>query len=153
MPPKFPVTTVYPRSGLICLNWYDWNPAPFVLAVTTTLVGIDLFGLIRLKLCHRNFQLLRYIPGRDWSVWIDTIETSIPWMSKPNINAVGIDLSGLIRLKRVRVEDVYSRHRRDWSVLIDTIETKLFKSLSLSRIWPSGLICLDWYDWNNRSCL
>ena len=62
-------------SGLICLDWYDWNnnetdhtnPSLYI-------VGIDLFGLIRLKRSG-SFCLQTRDYSRDWSVWIDTIET------------------------------------------------------------------------------
>ena len=112
-------------SGLICLDWYDWNGSAH-LNPTTTLpqVGIDLFGLIRLK--HRKPRLgFHDFAGRDWSVWIDTIETKhsrfpVRWWFH-----VGVDLFGLIRLKHI------------------TDSTKITGDNG------SGLICLDWYDWNS----
>ena len=114
-------------SGLICLDWYDWNVTNWSTALT---IG----------------------PCRDWSVWIDTIETSPfkyfstfgllgsglicldwydwnPWMSSPNISAP--TASGLICL------DWY-----DWNDICDGSA----KSYSLR----SGLICLNWYDWNSN---
>ena len=66
-------------------------------------VGIDLPELIRLKLLKRISD--RIIPrGRDWSAWIDTIETHLTKSSK----------------------EPQSWSRRDWSAWIDTIETRLF---------------------------
>ena len=90
------------RSGLICLNWYDWNLRKASVCVLYAGVGIDLPELIRLKpdfsvprissrynvgidlpelirlklMVHHiiRFQLKL---GRDWSAWIDTIETDV----------------------------------------------------------------------------
>ena len=90
-------------------------------------VGIDLPELIRLK------RRLTYWPNNrscspDWSAWIDTIETFqfVQWIS-------------------------LTYHRRDWSAWIDTIETSLFCLLIFPVISWSGLICLNWYDWNASS--
>ena len=111
-------------SGLICLDWYDWNVGTPALAnCSISSVGIELFGLIRLKLLE-FLPILRFLTCRDWSVWIDTIETT-------------------------SVTDLPSRIRwgRDWSVWIDTIETQTVPDWVRHSQW-SGLICLDWYDWN-----
>ena len=63
---------------------------------------------------------------------------------------VGIDLPELIRLKRRNnvFLSVTPFPRRDWSAWIDTIETMSFKVNLFIHILPSGLICLNWYDWN-----
>ena len=87
-------------SGLICLNWYDWNTESFHRRKTDVLVGIDLPELIRLK---RKF--IRY-----------------HMFSCP---VVGIDLPELIRLKH----------------------NKFITRQQLNNAM-SGLICLNWYDWN-----
>ena len=211
-------------SGLICLDWYDWNTifAPFPLVwlfrrdwsvwidtIETQVlkqlifppvnVGIDLSELIRLKL--RNYflpnnhlmlvgivlsELIRLkqvkvfccyfwylFKGRDWSVWIDTIETFPDLCLNMLWCIVGIDLFGLIRLKLRHTHDKDSAFltesglicldwydwnqnfwpksgkflsRRDWSVWIDTIETPLVERFA-PFLQESGLICLDWYDW------
>ena len=62
--------------------------------------------------------------GRDWSVWIDTIETVPHKNAVIDAGNVGIDLSGLIRLKQFYLYGL------------------------LRTTFVSGLICLDWYDWN-----
>ena len=88
------------KSGLICLDWYDWNRATISSDSTNIIVGIDLFGLIRLKL-DKCIILPNWLNTcRDWSVWIDTIETLLLCLEF----------------------DVHTP-RRDWSVWIDTIET------------------------------
>ena len=87
-------------SGLICLNWYDWNNV-----ITITLLGSSL--------------------GRDWSAWIDTIET--------------VDCFVLIS---------HASYGRDWSAWIDTIETHS-AVVYIPTVNTSGLICLNWYDWNS----
>ena len=113
-------------SGLICMNWYDWNAGFF----------------------HESF--LRYT-SRDWSAWIDTIETILMICRKIGLNMsglicmnwydwnisssahfiitlfrVGIDLHELIRLKQLVfwADDRYFWWGRDWSAWIDTIETR-----------------------------
>ena len=91
--------TPLPSSGLICLNWYDWNIFHLYRFCMVTCVGIDLPELIRLKLSPRSISRV--------------------------INAsVGIDLPELIRLK---LHTYYLYH---------------------NLIVRSGLICLNWYDWN-----
>ena len=61
---------------------------------------------------------------RDCSVWIDTIETYF-----------------------LEIFHRWLKSRRDWSVWIDTIET--YSPLHFKgSAYSSGLICLDWYDWN-----
>ena len=138
-------------SGLICMNWYDWNMIQFcwVLNPNRT-VGIDLHELIRLKpvflaSCH-------YVNGcRDWSVWIDTIETTQHVaLTAAFHEPVGIDLPELIRLKQGYEPHIwgYDASCRDWSAWIDTIETST--TLPFNEEHPSsGLIYLNWYDWNN----
>ena len=141
-------------SGLICLDWYDWNNFSFlILKNAFFVVRIDLFGLIRLKQSEHSLDLgLQIMSGlicldwydwnvlthsrsfswvlycQDWSVWIDTIET-------------------------LRIPFVYRFHIlcQDWSVWIDTIETIMCSSLGYFFFNLSGLICLDWYDWNSSS--
>ena len=162
-------------SGLICLDWYDWNPqnlSPHVLSSTS---------------------------GRDWSVWIDTIETGLllpPWHRRHHVGIdlselirlklltfrqidscpmVGIDLFGLIRLKLLLVTGGHIIHLNVGINLSWLIRLKLVGSRNsyVSVIWvgidlswlirlkplpgtkvgvvtmsSSGLICLDWYDWN-----
>ena len=160
---------------MICLNWYDWN--------VNSLMNVS-----------------EEYKSRDWSAWIDTIETSLFWALllvclipvgidlpelirlKPLRNAhfqdfrlaVGIDLPELIRLKPFKLVIVLIRHlRRDWSAWIDTIETMLPRFANRDpdcrRDWSawidtietlvsddvfgwlisrSGLICMNWYDWN-----
>ena len=167
---------LFSKSGLICLDWYDWN-----------------------FLWVENFWYVK--TGRDWSVWIDTIETTagisdkssaclmsglicLDWydwnvwlflytLVAPSI--VGIDLFGLIRLKLFQGTNEFNFNismsglicldwydwnhiiccyyiwlhlGRDWSVWIDTIETSFKEILVLYFLEMSGLICLDWYDWN-----
>ena len=94
-------------SGLICLDWYDWNPwsIPFWW-IGDYYVGIDLFGLIRLKPLFIKRVIPFHKSRRDWSVWIDTIETVHNFYGQFSDLRVGIDLFGLIRLKhkRKRVE-------------------------------------------------
>ena len=87
-------------------------------------VGIDLPELIRLK--HLTHVPNDYLPlrSRDWSAWIDTIETTVPFPPERYISPVGIDLPELIRLKlKLKVQYV-------------------------TDLGMSGLICLNWYDWN-----
>ena len=92
------------------------------------MVGIDLPELIRLKpLCSVHFMLLYH-------------------------QTVGIDLPELIRLKRkCRNYFFVLIYCRDWSAWIDTIETSiLLPFCNESKSIGSGLICLNWYDWNNK---
>ena len=120
----FTVTSVPDRNnvvgidlfGLIRLKLKD----TLASALKDIFVGIDLFGLIRLKQPYR-FNIFRQFHSRDWSVWIDTIETSClrsyvltgllvgidtietakhSSVFMAHFVKVGIDLSGLIRLKR-----------------------------------------------------
>ena len=98
------------RSGLICLNWYDWN-------------SVNVFSCI-----FNDFH------SRDWSAWIDTIET---WL--------------------LRVLPRFFRSGRDWSawiaglICLNWYDWNLTEFLSLKSIevHKSGLICLNWYDWNS----
>ena len=227
MPPLLHQGTLSYESGLICLDWYDWNivATPFRFVTERTrrdwsvwidtietylhnnvtnhtnhsrdwsvwidtietlvtvasvpaknpTVGIDLFGLIRLKprlisavfeeftTCRdwsvwidtiETMHWLKLLKNsifsrRDWSVWIDTIETLVNHTNPIQCRLVGIDLFGLIRLKPCkRILQSYQRFLcRDWSVWIDTIETN-FCPKSGKFLNLSGLICLDWYDWN-----
>ena len=117
----------YTASGLICLNWYDWNMlfhSP--IFIPPLLVGIDLPELIRLKLVPIRLTSPWLCPGRDWSAWIDTIETSWWFLHWPSENEVGIDLPELIRLKHACFNywTIRLNRCRDWSAWIDTIETK-----------------------------
>ena len=90
-------------SGLICLNWYDWNiPTMSVSWMFLLIVGIDLPELIRLKRYQKKKKLCwKNSTSRDWSAWIDTIETFHNKLSRFPL-----------------------LHRRDWSAWIDTIETR-----------------------------
>ena len=113
-------------SGLICLDWYDWNS-------------------------YRRILVYLLLRSRDWSVLIDTIET----VSKAK-DIIKPFLSGLICLdwydwNHIVTDFAWPRElqRRDWSVLIDTIETGEITIFSTEDINMSGLICLDWYDWNH----
>ena len=64
------------QSGLICLDWYDWN---LIFKIGLQWLQ-NMSGLICLDWYDWNFMIVssnivnEY--GRDWSVWIDTIETS-----------------------------------------------------------------------------
>ena len=118
-------TVPFPPSGLSCLDWYDWNYWNFSQYSGSWLVGIDLFGLIRLK---------RHLWRICQVVFVE----------------VGIDLSELIRLKlKLCLIEFATANGRDWSVWIDTIETyQLTRNSTVFHL--SGLICLDWYDWNSR---
>ena len=122
-----------------------YNPIRFVFHV-----GIDLPELIRLKLACFHPHHYSDPKSRDWSAWIDTIETS-PQLFVPLWSSlrVGIDLPELIRLKLFYTKTLFrwSCGRRDWSAWIDTIETpSIFDFFSVFK--SSGLICLNWYDWN-----
>ena len=143
------IELLFALSGLFCLDWYDWNvlsPAPLVLAVIS----------------------------RDWSVWIDTIETWLPGTASKRTTIVGIDLSGLIRLKRHKFSSNVNTSLHVGIDLSGLIRLKLkdlviaggysshvgIDLFGLIRLKPgnsavvgvtnglSGLICLDWYDWN-----
>ena len=88
-------------SGLICMNWYDWNFSEHDIGIDLVAeVGIDLHELIRLK--HHAY------PGKPCTGRIQ----------------VGIDLHELIRLKLL--------YHKNNSMLLTA----------------SGLICMNWYDWN-----
>ena len=138
------------KSGLICLNWYDWNVA-FSLSWTPSLTSS---GLICLnwydwnEYCTLQIHFHVY-PSRDWSAWIDTIETEY---STEHVFTLTIsrDWSAWIdtieTILNQRMQYVLPTGR-DWSAWIDTIETVALSSLAFSLYW-SGLICLNWYDWN-----
>ena len=147
-----------------------------VLPLTSRIkVGIDLPELIRLKRGCTHLNPWIFFPSRDWSAWIDTIET-LPYIKKVKTDKdVGIDLPELIRLKLFasNAEKTAPLVSRDWSAWIDTIETfsapqscalplsqvgidlpelirlkHSFTSALVSSKPRSGLICLNWYDWN-----
>ena len=158
-------------SGLICLDWYDWNVSSLFFELNTEL---NLSGLICLDWydwneigLSTNHQALIY--SRDWSVWIDTIETPKTIGNHLCHRVVGIDLFGLIRLKHgrssssfsvrtlvgidlfglirlklafLRISFTWVGKRRDWSVWIDTIETKR----SYAQQWYC-MECRDWSVW------
>ena len=165
-------------SGLICLDWYDWNQYGFpLLDLTQVHVGIDLFGLIRLKrgfdremrqkvltqsglICldwydwNTGKSVVKWnsFPCRDWSVWIDTIETITPSsMVMLDLAQVGIDLFGLIRLKLSSLTSYSGRTITSGLICLDWYDWNYKKYLyhRVKRVNPSGLICLDWYDWNS----
>ena len=87
---------------------------------------------------------------RDWSAWIDTIETSIKDVNKVIVEiTVGIDLPELIRLKPKEPQS-WSHNRVQVGIdLPELIRLKLYRWF---KTWlprqMSGLICLNWYDWN-----
>ena len=164
-------------SGLICLNWYDWNAFnSAALWIILPEVGIDLPELIRLKLMVHHIIRFQLKLGRDWSAWIDTIETRDSGLQFTIVCMVGIDLPELIRLKQMfnkmspKVKQMsgliclnwydwnytgfnYTSIRlcsRDWSAWIDTIETWRILLTLFHSLRRSGLICLNWYDWNSR---
>ena len=122
------------------------------MCLNTAVVWIDLHELIRLKpvflaSCH-------YVNGcRDWSVWIDTIETTQHVaLTAAFHEPVGIDLPELIRLKQGYEPHIwgYDASCRDWSAWIDTIETRQLSESPRHVVLESGLICLNWYDWNSQ---
>ena len=133
---------ILPSSGLICLNWYDWNDLINSLKfMVILLVGIDLPELIRLKLLTGKMVKDCGKSSRDWSAWIDTIETSLLSFIFTKYLPVGIDLPELIRLKRnpLRIGK-HHVNSRDWSVWIDTIETFL---LFLFNFFYFNLVGID----------
>ena len=140
---------IFIMSGLICMNWYDWNLIYFEhICWQHFVVGIDLHELIRLKHSKRQCLVLHSTLsglicmnwydwnndswnsithiwiGRDWSAWIDTIETE----------QFNVMLWTVMKC-------------RDWSAWIDTIETR-YHEWTLKYFTLSGLICMNWYDWN-----
>ena len=112
-------------------------------------VGIDLFGLIRLKPKYLLTFSIRTFQSRDWSVWIDTIET-LENLFPTMLLSISRDWSVWIDTIETSVWPLMKFPQntgRDWSVWIDTIETTVYqKPICLMNL--SGLICLDWYDWN-----
>ena len=137
-------------SGLICMNWYDWN-IDFIARIQTVnkLVGIDLHELIRLKRLPVKSGLLILLNGRDWSAWIDTIETQISSYFYCLVEIVGIDLHELIRLKlfislicklMFKKSGLICMNWYDWN--------HLYQMYALIIVAVSGLICMNWYDWN-----
>ena len=163
-------------SGLICLNWYDWNlaystnPFSFLTQVGIdlpelirlklenqrrnychfTVVGIDLPELIRLKPTVLHFMKKSYVTCRDLSAWIDTIET-LTTQYPVQSSLWSRDWSALIDTIETST-NVWAcfwflNVGRDWSAWIDTIETIQGFSKITNHLL-SGLICLNWYDWN-----
>ena len=104
-------------AGLICLNWYDWNTAIIT-----------------------NSKCISWC--RDWSAWIDTIETHMCYRTLHHPSLVGIDLPELIRLKLYIPFNNGSVFitGRDWSAWIDTIET--------SCISVPYFVCTNGRDWS-----
>ena len=163
-------------SGLICLDWYDWNVAMHLCSFSISSHGRDWSVWIdTIETQFQEFRFLHHKKRRDWSVWIDTIETLYGHVSSSEeTNMSGLICldwydwnvsfhngsifiaakSGLICLdwydwnNRI-IEIIYViESRRDWSVWIDTIETSIPITHLVSALIRSGLICLDWYDWN-----
>ena len=137
-------------SGLICLDWYDWNLFLWLrFRLFLLLVGIDLSGLIRLKPSfHWSCEHSRDWSGLiclDWYDWNTNVEKNAP------VNSLK---SGLICLDwydwnaKTGIVCPSVIQSRDWSVWIDTIETVLELKYCHTSSIMSGLICLDWYDWN-----
>ena len=116
-------------SGLICLNWYDWNYMQFLLPTAV----YQMSGLICLNWYDWNIRLHNdhhsRLHSRDWSAWIDTIETLS--IATDNSNH---DKSGLICLNWY-----------DWN-------SASVGNPHKNVIFTSGLICLNWYDWNLFLC-
>ena len=106
------------------MNWYDWNKGSQEYKEAWALVGIDLHELIRLK--HDFFSSLALL-----------------------LAAVGIDLHELIRLKLNRT---LQHQQRSLHVGIDLHELIRLKhdwyNGFLYYLYGSGLICMNWYDWN-----
>ena len=107
------------------MNWYDWNYV-LVLMVFST------------------------ISRRDWSAWIDTIETS----SEFNSSIISSTVSGLICMNwydwnhtQCRVCCLCTAVGID---LHELIRLKLLRDIDLAFAYipTSGLICMNWYDWN-----
>ena len=101
-------------SGLICLDWYDWN--------------LDYISNSTETSC-----------GRDWSVWIDTIETHVVLNWRTLFCHVGIDTIET-RISTTRYKSCLQR--RDWTVWIDTIETH-----AVSDWWILFYHRRDWSVW------
>ena len=169
-----PCQAVLGLSGLICMNWYDWNICSSPTSFTRAIVGIDLHELIRLKpKLISEFVCITKL-CRDWSAWIDTIETTIKHFSSAISAVVGIDLHELIRLKHMIICSLWQRwtcvgidlhelirlkHRfshNGFSIYL-AVGIDLHELIRLKR-WvipiqftgftASGLICMNWYDWN-----
>ena len=137
-------------SGLICLDWYDWNICSYWAVFSPCpVVGIDLFGLIRLKRCTEE-QSGASVPMSgliclDWYDWNSVKDGTSTRIS----SLVGIELFGLIRLKLPIPWHIF--HIEIVGIdLFGLIRLKLRLERNLvNEFHPkSGLICLDWYDWN-----
>ena len=137
-------------SGLICLNWYDWN-YEYVECKKSAYDCRDWSAWIDTieTTCILDLIYVHLI-SRDWSAWIDTIETCKDGEGGWSACLVGIDLPELIRLKpwRSSKKKDWLKLSRDWSAWIDTIETDFGDEETTKAVTSSGLICLNWYDWN-----
>ena len=127
---------------------------PSVIVIVKTIivceVGIDLFGLIRLKPLAAGVSTLSLI-CRDWSVLIDTIETIVIGSALVLMWVVGIDLFGLIRLKPGNSAVVGVTNGLSGLICLDWYDWNTLNDISdAPEITGSGLICLDWYDWNSK---
>ena len=138
------------KSGLICLNWYDWNTLVLVTEPSGwTDVGIDLPELIRLKQSNGVCNMVdERIVGIDLPelIRLKHFKSTFTFLRK----TVGIDLPELIRLKLFITCHVHF----DWFFvgidlpeLIRLKHSKIFYTIFISEL-TSGLICLNWYDWN-----
>ena len=100
LPLKLEIVVIrHSLSGLICLNWYDWNYFPSFREgrcfLWSGLICLNWYDWNRFQLFLVHLQCLR----RDWSAWIDTIETRCYGLYGFMFKCVGIDLPELIRLK------------------------------------------------------
>ena len=136
-------------SGLICLNWYDWN-VQICFNKSHDCSCRDWSAWIdTIETSHTWVLFLACFHRRDWSAWIDTIETRKRPISIQVLRSVGIDLPELIRLKHefvvrrgcdISVSGLICLNWYDWN--------DLFLFFLRKAISSSGLICLNWYDWN-----
>ena len=137
-------------SGLICLNWYDWNEVQYVTDPEISDRRDWSAWIDTIETLTTQYPVQSSLWSRDWSALIDTIETSTNvWACFWFLN-VGRDWSAWIDT----IETLHNLHRlfyrwacRDWSAWIDTIETIQGFSKITNHLL-SGLICLNWYDWN-----
>ena len=125
-------------SGLICLNWYDWNLAystnPFSFL---TQVGIDLPELIRLKLENQRRNYCHFtVVGIDLPELI-RLKLENQRRNYCHFTVVGIDLPELIRLKPTVLHFMKKSYVtcRDLSAWIDTIETLTTQYPVQSSLW------------------
>ena len=115
---------LYKKSGLICLNWYDWNSCAASSPSALNLRRDWSAWIDTIETMQYGHVIQVHLRCRDWSAWIDTIETMTLLVNPAFVGFVGIDLPELIRLKPFSFWTLSSNHDR------------------------SGLICLNWYDWN-----